>query len=109
MLFQSCVVYHTTSTPINQAYNKGMVMVVDDSGEQKYKSIELNDGVYYGVTKGDNVVRKTPIDTVAVSAVYLKDIKKSKIRAYGVGLMVTLGVLAAIIGIGILDINTVGI
>lgn len=75
MLIQSCVVYQKKSVPIDQAIDNGEAKVQNIKGkEAKYKNIKLENNAYYGV-KGQKEVL---LDTLLVSNVYLKDIKKSK-------------------------------
>ena len=83
LLFQSCVVYQKTSVSISEATDSGKVMVVDDLGTHKYKSIELNNGFYYGLNTPDTLTIKMPIYVDKITAIYLKDIKKSKKRTKG--------------------------
>ena len=92
LLFQSCVVYQKTSVSFNEAIDNGNVKVVDALGTHKYKSIELSDSIYYGFSKDiNNDEKKTPIDTAAITAVYLKDIKKSKKSRTGLYIGLGLG------------------
>ena len=80
MLTQSCVVYQKTPVPIDQAYNKGKVKVVNTLGSKLFfKNMVLEDKTYFGI-QGKNKT-KTKIDTAQVSAIYLKDFKKSKTRS----------------------------
>ena len=74
MLFQSCVAYHKSSIPISDAQDRGKVKVVTKRGTNyEFKNIEYKDDAYYGNTKDDIVL----IDTASISAIYLKNVKKS--------------------------------
>ena len=75
LFIQSCVVYQKTSVPFDQAIDNGEAKVQNIKGkEAKYKNIKLENNDYYGI-KGQKEVL---LDTLLVSNVYLKDIKKSK-------------------------------
>ena len=97
ILFQSCVAYQKTSVSINEATDSGRAKVVDELGTHKYKSIELSDGFYYGLNNLDTLTIKTPIDIDKITAIYLKDIKKSKNRTIGLIVGLGLGTLGLII------------
>ena len=74
-LLQSCVVYQKTPVPIEQAYDKGKIKVVNTLGSEfVFKSMALEGETYIGIDGKDRII----IDATQVSAIYLKDIKKSK-------------------------------
>ena len=99
LLIQSCVVYQKTSVPINEAWDKGPVKIIDEYGADEFDFIERTDYKYYGVIKNGRTVDKTPIDTVGVSAIYSKDIRKSKNRSIALAISLGLGIPALIIGV----------
>lgn len=91
ILFQSCVVYQKTPVPIQKAcnqgkakisithttdvtYNNGVVKAAKSNTDLFYKNIILEEGFYHGIYEN----KKIEIDTTAISAIYLKDIEKSK-------------------------------
>ncbi len=89
VFFQSCVVYNNPSVSLSEATNKGKVKLYDTNGyTYKFTNIEKIDSIYYGIgreyiseteyiTKLDS---KMPLDSVMVSEIYIKNIKKSKTR-----------------------------
>lgn len=76
ILLQSCVAYHSTPLPIDQAYERGGgVKIISKLGDRYiFNGIYLKDSIYYGV-KGDELVR---LDTAQILSIYLQDVKKSK-------------------------------
>ena len=92
-LLQSCVFYHDTSVSLNEAYDKGKVKVIFSSGKSaRFENIILRGSSYYG--RGGNSVKQfveEPLDSLNISAIYLQDIKNSKINTWiGVSLSVVL-------------------
>ena len=77
MLTQSCVVYQKTPVPIEQAYDKGKIKVVNTFGSKLFFKNMVIEGETYFAMQGQNKIK---IDQAQVSAIYLKDIKKSKTR-----------------------------
>ncbi len=74
---QSCVVYNRQSIPIDDAIGQGRVKVVSTINERSvfvFKTCYFKDGMYYGI-KGH---KQTQLYPDQISAVYLKDVKRSK-------------------------------
>lgn len=80
MLFQSCVVYHKTSTTIQQASQEQIrTKIVKSNGEiSKYKYITSEDGVFYGVKLKSGEWIKSPLDQNEIAQVLTKNISSSK-------------------------------
>lgn len=75
LVVQSCTVYKKTGVPISLAYDKGEAKVKNlEAKEVKYQNIKLENNAYYGIKGKQEVI----LDTLLISNVYLKDIKKSK-------------------------------
>ena len=75
ILLQSCAVYNKRPVLINEAYDKGKVKVIFNSGESfKYNFISWKDNNYFGV-KGKN---QTRLDPNEIMSIHLKNINKSK-------------------------------
>ncbi len=52
VLFQSCVVYQTTPTPIYESVDKGKVKIISKTGEiSTFRCIELIDSIYFGFNR----------------------------------------------------------
>jgi len=101
MLFQSCIAYQTTPTTLNSAVDMGSVKIIDNTGAHyKFKSVQLKEGVYYGIgaVYANTEYKSTPegliavLDSTKYEAVYLKDIKKSKIQS----IWITIGIAAPV-------------
>ncbi len=97
MLVQSCVVYQTTPTTLNTAVNNGPVKLVNEEGKvYKFKSVGSKNEAYFGTGSAYSDLEfimtpegmLTPLDSTQFNAIYLKDVRKSKIRSVwlGVGL-----------------------
>ena len=96
ILSQSCVVYQKSSVSVDDAVNKGKVMVVNNEGKKIYlKNIIYEDGAYYGIWDNNQMV---PMDSTDSIDFYLKDIKASQNRT---GLAIV-GFIIIFFGIGIL-------
>ena len=104
ILLHSCVAYKNVSVPINEAYEKGNARVVSKLGTKfNFKNIILEDETYLGI-KGKNRIK---IDTAQISAIYLKDISKSKrntILAWSLGI----GVPVVFVIIMVIDVYVNG-
>ena len=86
IFLQSCVVYQKSSVSVDDAVNKGKVMVVNNEGKKIYLMNIIyedgayfinEDGTYYGIWDNDQMVPMTSTDS---SDFYLKDIKASSKR-----------------------------
>ncbi len=86
ILLQSCVVYQKSSVSVDDAVNKGKVMVVNNEGKKIYLMNIIyedganyinEDGTYYGIWDNNQMVPMTSTDS---SDFYLKDIKASSNR-----------------------------
>ncbi len=114
ILLQNCVVYQRPAT-LSEVVNMGKVKLVDSDGvTYKYKNIELNEHVYYGVGAvysnrayiDTSEGFKTPIDSLTIESVYLKDKKKSNVRT----VLLVLGVIpVAYLTTGLLFFLIIGI
>jgi hypothetical protein len=94
-LLHSCIVYQSTSIPLNEAANRGSAMVVNTRDDKlTFKNINLIDSAYYGIY-GKTQTRLYPYQ---ISAVYLKDIDKSKKKKR----KTTIIVASVIVGIPVL-------
>ena len=77
ILLQSCVVYQKSPSSIEQAYDKGKVKVVNTVGTNfVFENMVMDGETYIGLDGKERI----KIDTTQVSAIYLKDVKKSKNR-----------------------------
>lgn len=90
MLFQNCVAYQNTAIPINEAQNRGKTKIVNNIGTKyMFNNIEFVDGAYYGYNGNETLL----IDTSTISAIYLKDLKKSTRQSIILGVCIGVGVL----------------
>lgn len=95
LIFQSCVAYQKTMVRMEEAENMGRSKAITVHGTKVVlKNIEYIDGAYYG----ENFKKqKTLLDSAQISAIYLKDVKKSKRQSLAI-----IGVIATpILFIGI--------
>jgi hypothetical protein len=108
LLLQSCVVYHSNAVSLKEATESGEVKIVIDSAEYTYNNIERIDNEYYGLEKEEKHINKYLLDSANVTAVYLKDMKKSKRKSigltigvgFGLGVLIVLGIAARDLGWG---------
>ncbi len=91
ILLQSCVAYQKTSVSLNEAYDRGKVEVINNVGKStRFTNIILKDSIYYGINSANRFVEE-PLDSLNISAIYLQDIKESRINTWiGVSLSVIL-------------------
>ena len=91
ILLQSCVAYHDTSVSLNEAYDRGKVEVINNIGKStRFTNIILKDSIYYGINSANRFVEE-PLDSLNISAIYLQDIRDSRINTWiGVSLSVVL-------------------
>ena len=75
ILFQSCVVYHSTPTSLDTAYRKQTkTKVINRNGEAfKYRLITYENGEYYGVERMVPDTVKTSLSLEEISRVYTKN------------------------------------
>jgi hypothetical protein len=91
-LLHSCTVYNPTSTPLKASYDRGKVKVISIRNDKYiFNNISINDSTYIGI-RGKNTTRLYPNQ---ISAVYIKDIEKSKKRTK------TLIIITASAGVGL--------
>ena len=77
ILLQSCVAFHKTSIPLNDAQNQGMVKVTTTYGKQmEFTNLYIKDSIYYGVTKTMDL----RLDESQILEVYLKNKTKSTVQ-----------------------------
>jgi hypothetical protein len=76
ILFQSCVtVYKSGSLTLEEANDRYIkTKVVTKSGEKlKFKNIEFEKGIYYGVKKIKRQIVKIPLDQEVISEIKIKN------------------------------------
>jgi hypothetical protein len=92
ILLQSCVAYQKTSVSLNEATDRGKVLLIDTHGSAYHlQNIEMEDSVYYGFIAKE----RTVLYEAQFSGIYLQDNKRSKTQTVivVVGLVVIIGVL----------------
>ena len=93
IFLQSCVEYQQTSVSLNEAYDRGKVEVINNSGKStRFTNIILKNSIYYGINSiSAKRFVEEPLDSLNISAIYLQDIKDSRINTWiGVSLSVVL-------------------
>ena len=75
LLQQSCVVYHKTPSTLEEAAALPVrTKVTDRQGEKtKYRYIQREDGVYYGVKQLNGVVVRTPLQAEGLEKIQVKN------------------------------------
>lgn len=91
ILLQSCVAYQDISVSLNDAYDRGSVEVINSSGKStRFTNIVLKDSIYYGINSANRFVEE-PLDSINTTAIYLQDIRDSRINTWiGVSLSVVI-------------------
>ena len=78
ILIQSCVAYQKTSISLNEAYDRGKVEVINNSGKKThFTNIILKDNNYYGINSANRFVEES-LNSINISAIYLQDKKATK-------------------------------
>ena len=97
MLLQSCVAYQKTSVSLNEATDRGRVLLIDTHGSAYHlQNIEMEDSIHYGMIAKE----KTIIYEAQFSSIYLQDKKKSKTQKIIV--LVSLGALLGVMGVAVI-------
>lgn len=96
IMFQSCVVYHKTPVPLEQASQTRTKskLIMPDGAVAEYKYLTEEKGVYYGVKKKKGDLQKTPIESHPDLEVFLKNEADSR--------WASLSLIIAPVGIGYL-------
>ncbi len=79
ILLQGCVVYHKTPVNLEQAANAKQKTKINTIADEtvKFKSIEYEDGQFFGLKKENGKIVKVPLDTNEVYKLYLQNKNKS--------------------------------
>ena len=109
MLVQSCRVYKRESVTLDQAISEGKRVKIRtiDNRTYKYKIVEKEDGMYYGVNMKNKEIVRTPLDTNNIRKVKLHDKTMSIIYSSVIGAVV-LFAIAVILSFGGPDFNVIG-
>lgn len=75
ILFQGCTVYQKAGITLDEAYQANdKVRVETTVGEKlKFKYIDFDDGVYYGIKNKKGEIIKLPLDSNNIDRVKIKD------------------------------------
>ena len=95
MLLQGCVVYHKTPSTLEQAAQVPVrTKVTNLQGEKtKYRYIQREDGIYYGVKKQDREMVRTPLEAGELEKIQVKNKVASTWLTVGV-IVVPVGAIA---------------
>lgn len=75
ILFQGCAVYHSKGVTLDQAVHKGkkVELVTNQDEVIKFKRIESENGLFYGVTKVKKELVRIPINAEQVKTIRPKN------------------------------------
>ena len=95
ILFQGCAVYHSKGVTLDQAVYEGkkVILVTNQDKVIKFKRIESENGMFYGVTKVKKEFVRTPINAEQVKTIR----PKNKVVSVLVSIFVYSFLLAGII------------
>ena len=98
ILSQSCKIYNNPVSfeqAVNNEEDKIVKITMNDGNEFVYESLEMNDGLYYGIQNNGVEKVKTPLDKNEIQSVQLRKKNSSKgTNALGIGV----GILSIIVG-----------
>jgi len=96
ILIQSCTVYKSANSTLDEAVKSETKVKVETNNNQtlKYKRIRLEDGKYYGVKEIKGEIVKTMLDEKYINKVRLKDKTMSTILTVAIPVVIIASVLA---------------
>ena len=79
ILFQGCLSYNSNTTTLEAVAKSGSKVKITTTNDKTYKfqSIELVDGLYYGLTKANGEIIQTPLNENTIKEIRIKDNVKS--------------------------------
>ena len=97
ILFQGCSVYKSVPVSIEQAVqNETKVKVRTKTGEKfKFSRIGIEDGNYYGVSKGKGSVVKNTLDEKSIKTINEKDKTLSTVLNIGIPVTILVVIIVA--------------
>ena len=103
-LFQGCTVYYKTGITLDEAYQANdKVKVETKVGENlKFKYIDFEEGIYYGVKNKKGEITKLPLDSNYIDKVRLKN-KSGSTWATIVTTLAIIGIPVLILGLSMAD------
>jgi hypothetical protein len=93
ILFQGCTVYKSVNVTLDQAViaNTKVRIKTNDNQTLKYKNVEAENGIYYGLMKYENSWVKTPINEDNIDKVQVKDKTLSTILTVAIPVVIIAG------------------
>ncbi len=93
ILFQGCTVYKSANVTLDQAViaNTKVRIKTNDNQTLKYKNVEAENGIYYGLMNYENSWVKTPINEDNIDKVQVKDKTLSTILTVAIPVVIIAG------------------